>query len=946
MPIRTTTLRVKNTEAKTQLFKVFKDYTNVCSIVNRRIFEMSQKPYKNKFGTIVMDSRTLVVELEKGLDRPLTTEETKALENVFTDFSNALNARDFSNAFTLPIRNKTLKEDDEKSGKKAGEVKTIDSQSLVLCKQTFPSLLPLTTKGSEFDILHGQSGYKYSVFGSILNRLSSWQECDKETNKEYNDLNTQLSEETKHLIDTYGQAQFDALMMWLSDVDMEFNKNPKTLTKFGFNWKFANFFTYTLKPELLKWKENHTHKVPNTGKWLTKDEKHITYSCGKYVIDLLKEFIILWEYEKTILSYKNLGDYIELREKFDRKKDHSSYKDIDIINSPIKLMMGNNYVSITNLQHDVQNGVISLTIGYPKSLKVDNKKSKMVLECSYRRVGRGQHHYLENLVIEETKNEKDAFTGNYKLSFKINGKKERVALLKEPSIRLVILNNKMDFNNPRYSDFDFYIDLTMNVEVKSTHGIDIDALWKYRAALSRAFPEIKSFGNQKTLPKDTVVIPDGMRVMGVDLGLKNPYAWSIYEYDSNGQHKFVAEGLTDSCKDDYYKIYSELGWLCESVRRIISNTKRHVNDGEDLDEGNFKTMLTNLEKLDSNKTFSFDDYKKFVADKIASGVSILDFKKDESWLVRKMFNICRTILLRLKNERFNNHADWRKHFFWIRALESYRKMAMSYYGTLGKQDKENLDGKNQPKFKIVHDVRFKKIYDEIDGLKLDYIKKMTSKLAEIANVNKAAIVVVEELENLRGNKFGDRDKNQLFNLWPVGQVKKFLSDSLEIYGILVGNAFEGNTSQVDANTGEWGYRGKKDEIDQLYLPDDKVVNADVNASKNICLRYLNQHTDSRCLSMYRVDDTYYVPTVCVDDKESKRVSGFLSKQFGGSKIVFEKSGDVLVLSNISLQELKKKKRVVVSNKETWYALDNTFKKWITKDQREGLIEKIKQDHGK
>lgn len=936
MSVRTTTLKVKNTNSKLELFRVFKDYTAVCSHINHLLYEMAQRTFKNKDGNVVITEDQLVKRLETQLDRSLTDSERKALQTVFLDFSNAFNARDFSNAFTLPIREKVLKEDDEKSGKKSGEVKTLDSESLVLCKKTFPNLFPFSVKGMEFDILIGQSGYKYAVFGTIHNRLTSYDECDKACNKEYVELQQEVTGISSLLISTYSQEQFDLLFEWLKEVETRFSRSPEKLSQFSINWKFLSFFKEVLQPSLLAWNSNKSIVVSNKGVWKSKTGTSINYSCGEYVIESLKSFPELWNTKTSILLYNRLGEYIELNERFHLKKEHSSFKEVDLHESPVKLFLGNNYVNINDLQHDVANGMLSITIGYPKSSSKDNKKDKMTLECSYRRTRRGTHHYLEGLVVEETKNEKDKLTGNFKLSFKVNGKRDRVALLKEPSIRLVVRNQNMDVENPKLSDFDFYVDLTMNVEPQVSHGIDEKDLWKYRAEFSKAFPEKKNFGNQKTLTKEEVKIPDGIKVMGVDLGLKNPYAFAVYEYNSSGNHTLVDSGITQPCDDDdYYKQYSEFGYLCENIRRVISNTKRHVNDGEDLEEGLFKAVQTQLGKFSrviGSRTYSFEDYKSFVSDKKKANVTLIHFKNDEEWVVRQWVTLCRKIKIHLTNERFRRFSDWRKHFFWIRGLESYRKMFTSFF---------KLGSASRTKG-FTEVVAFKSVYDEINNLKLDYIKKMTSEVAQVAKKNNVALVVVEELENLRGNKFDDRDKNQLFNLWPVGQIKKFLEDSLALYGILVGNAFEGNTSQVDADTGEWGSRGEKEDIDSLYLSDDKVVNADVNAAKNLCLRYMGKHTDFRTLSLYKVNDNFYVPTISLDEKDSKRVSGFLTKRFGHRDVVFQKSGDVLVLSNTTLQDLKKKSKLENLSKETWYATDNTFSQWITREQRDAYINSIRK----
>jgi IS605 OrfB family transposase len=907
--VKTTSIKVKNTKGKIELFGVFVDYTNTCKYIHRHLYEFSMVEYKDNTGKVVINP-----ELTKQTYK-LTSENEENLKTIFGDFISVKSPRDYANAFTLPLR------------------KDSDSESIKRIKQT-TSILPFLYDGNTYDPLNGQSGYKYAVIGSVHNRMTSFEECSKATNLEYLEIKDQFNTATAELIKLYGQEQFTALNCWIDEI-LKACKDNSRETIFHLNYKFISFFNQYLKEMLNKWNVDNSIIISNDGKWKNKNGENITFSCGKYVVELLKKYNILWKGDKLLLGHDNLGDYLELREKFLRKKEYSSYKDIDIIDSPVKMLLGNNYVKINTIEHNKNNATLNFTIGMPKSKSEDNKKNKLKIECAYKRVNHGKHYYLENLKIENEKNECGESTGNYRFTYSINGKKDRVSLLKEPSIRLVINNRNMDFNNPKYSDFDFYVDLSFNTLVQPCHNIVPPDLYKYRKQLSTSYPEKRGFGNQKIIKdKSTIKIANGTRFIGIDLGIKNPFAYGIYEYSDIGEHQLIKEGLLDNPLRPEDAIIGDFRALCRSIRILILQTKKYYNGDDKLTDEFLNKTTALFKKFNISLNINYIDYIKFIDDKRNNDINFCNIKKDQNWFIRQCITHARQVLIKLTNDR-KSYSDYRKHFYWIKALEEYRKMFSSY----NRSGTVMSDGPRE--------CLCKSIYNRIDNLKTDYLKKLSSDIAEIAKSNNVCMVITEELSSMRGNKFDSKNKNQLFNLWPVGQIKQFIEHSVSVYGILKADVYEGNTSQVHAETGNWGYRGEKEEIDILYLPDDEIINADVNAAKNICLRYLNRHTDMRALSFCRVSDKYYIPHVIVEKKDGGRINGLLSARYGDSKSVFEISNkNYLKKSKITLKELKKKFAVQGTNKETWYAIDNTFGMWMSKAKRDEVVNAVRISHGK
>lgn len=947
--VKTTTAKVKNSQDKLTLFKIYIDLHNVAAKVNRDIATLSGMEYKNSEGEVVLDSPKQITYWEAMHKIEDSNKFKENLQSAYEKFTSASMIRGH-----VPfICRDAITQNDEYA-----------------CYMPLRDcgLLPLRYTGTEYDVLNSSNGYHYATIGAIHDRQSSWIECNKTTNEDYTKLRTQITEVENRIIQKFSNEELSDFKSFLDECKrLESDPAP---CFFNFNGKFVSFYNNNLREALVN------GNPISEGKWTTKSGKEVSYSCDKRVVDILYKYKSLWNSAKSILNDANISgmssekntspawedsDTIptntitELYSLLERKKEYASFKDINLIDSPIKLKLGNNYVGYA-IAHDPDTYTLTFEVGKPKSLTNPDDKKKLKLSCSYKRVGHGTKCYLNDLVVEEQmtvitdKNKVAKHNGNYVFKYKINGKRERTSILREPSIRLVIKNKKMDINNPKLSDFDLYIDLCFNTEVQANHGISEKELFNIRKELSTSFPEIKDLGKQKNIvvEKESVIntVNKPIRVMGIDLGIKNPYAYSIIEFDKSGNHKQITSGLIKFDKNaEISKSYRDLNGVCFSLKKILSATKYYVTEGnKNLLDPRIKGMFNYVNEyftknfpVDSSNTISHEEYVKWIDEHMQrvvdpnGNVELSKFKsKTYNWKFREWTYKLRKIIIKLNKQR-STYSEYCSHFDWIYALESYRKL-MNSFNKVGTESKFNKNRKV---------VNFKKIYDQVNNLKLDYIKKLASSIAETAHANGVCIVVTEKLDSMRGNVMNDKDKNSMFNMWPVGQIKDSIDKAISVYGILNADAEERNTSQVRCETGEWGYRGEREEIDILYFSDKDYVNADVNAAKNICLRYMNQHTDFHALSFYKQSDKYYVPVASIDER--KRERGFLSKQFGSSKLVFELNEENrLVKSKKSIKDIKKKNELKNSKgqKETWYSLDNTFNVWISKDERKAKIETI------
>lgn len=956
---KTTSIKVKNCEDKLKFFKVFKEYVSVASELNKQIFGFSCKNYKDFEGNVVINSDDIINKWSKDYNVEDQDLYKKYLIGTWNEFVKASMVKGFGAYFF---------QDTTKSAKISENFKYLRND----IKQ-----LPFTCDGENYKFLDGTNGYKYSILGSIHERIKSYVECDAVTNQDYLNLKDKINEIENKILEKFSKEELSSFISWLNDC-AELEKDG---CFFSFNYKFISFFNNCLKQTL------STDSPVNFGFWKNKSGKEISYTCDPRIIELLKtKYECLWNKPESIFNDSNITgqkasdvseDYdesskntiIDLYKKLKVKKEYSSFKNIDIINSPIKFKLGENYVKF-KLTHDSVNHTLNFEFGYPGIPNTENNKNKFILPCSYKRFGRGTKCYLNDLVVEselkevKEKSEKEQSekdkkalkqdtkpkfksSGNYILKYKINGKRERVSILKEPSIRLVVKNEKMDFNNPSVYDFDFYVDLCFNTQTNSNHGVDFNSLVKLCREFRSAAPDVKSFGNQKSelstnLDKKSIIdsITSPIRVMGIDLGLKNPYAYSIYEYDNSGNHKLIDSGLPDFNRNpEIRKKYNNFSYICKNIKKVIYFTS-DIFKGDDktrdfiIKRGNYSGIFTIINnyfsKFDTSyKPITFQNYIDWVKNKLNVPLSELKLKTND-WILRTWTISLRNILKSLNKDRYN-YSEYCQNFDWIKALESYRKLCQSFF-SIGVS--ANKKGWNK---KVVF---LKKIYNQIDNLKLDYIKKLSSSVAELAHRHGVSIVVTEELSAMRGDVKDDKDKNRLFSTWPVGQIKNSIKNAIEVYGIFHAVADERNTSQVKCETGEWGYRGEKDDIDKLYFDKNDYVNADVNASKNICLRYLSRHTDYHTLYFYDMDGMYYIPKASVAaDKERKRERGYITKHFGKSKIVFEKDND----GNLKKSDVEFPKESDVKNKKgsRWYSIDNKFNKWMSKEKKKEIVNNIK-----
>lgn len=904
--IKSIAVKVKATESKLQLFNILREYTEVASKLGDQLMTFSGRTLCNTEGEPVLSSPELLAKMAKSVEIPL--EKFKAYaEGFYSDFTSASMARGYA-AFLTQAETKSQNVNAE-ALRKAG-------------------IMPFSYTGPTYDVLAPQGGYKFAVIGSVHNRLSSWIECDATTTKEWKQLKEDLDKARETIIKTYSEKVLTDLDKWLEEVK-EFNFNLGLTAG-----RFLSFFTSSLSASL------KAGSPSEFGTWKTKNGKDVEYSCPKEVVDVLfKKYRSLWDSDAPILASRDFSTYVELYNQFQRKREFASYTSIDLIESPVRLLLGTNYVGLKRdggLVADSTTKTITVTMKYPKSLKGDNSKEWLTVPCTYNRVHKGKRGYFENLVILPEKNEKDNETGNYLFTYSINGKRPRHAIVREPSFRLVVRNQKIDIKNPKITDFDIYLVLALNVEVEPAHAFEPKDLLELRAAMSTAYPEAMDFGRQKSITKERKIDPKApLLVMGVDLGIRNPFSFSIYEYAKNGKHVELKSGVIAKENPVAIDQYKKFRNCCFNIKKLIASTRYYLQGHkETVDESWLRFINEYLAKqIDGYVPYTTEKYMAWL--KKHKDTPINEFKRKENkWIIRDLTFHLRGLLNKMTVERKENN-QFSTHFDWISTQEMFIKVMRSYQMVGVDSTVSKPEGRP-----------YRHMRDRIDNLKKDYMKKLAFLLAELAKENGVAIVVTEKLDGLRGNVYNDRDRNQLFNAWPVGQIKHYFTNALANYGVLHSEADERHSSQTVSDTGFWGYRDE-DDFNVLWWVDKKGnvyhTHADENAARNLALRYMSRHTRQNSLRLVKVTENTYVPASAFKAADGgKRERGFLSCHFETSRPVFEKKGEFLVPSNKTFKEISKSVKNKTPEKMPWFFVDNTFKKLMDKDHRDLLEQQIKE----
>jgi hypothetical protein len=522
------------------------------------------------------------------------------------------------------------------------------------------------------------------------------------------------------------------------------------------------------------------------------------------------------------------------------------------------------------------------------------KKFKFWHKCKKNEKGKLEHDKSINLICFERK------SGN-----------EFYALVREPS--LIFKNDN------------FFIRLNFTILDRNVEVHDYSDLAEL---MNSSLPSCKEKQKYTESAKNIVILEKfsgkSFNMMGVDLGMAAPFAYSVANVKINGSKdtlkknsvRFLDWGTYESQEnEDYRNLLSDQ----VSFGRVVAISKSfslHNEDGLDFSEDTgIQLLIENAKKYFTKHDVLTSKDKKCLFSKNPSKIlkDFIKYHKNNLEIVKKSKGSLIKVLFRYLDLCFNNIKDQRKRSFeiqgyktidgseytWLRCIERMKRCcrSMSYLGL--SNDRKVIETSS--------------LNDYYNNCKDNFLKTICSSIAEKANENNCVIVFVERLEGQ--SSYQTKKENFLSALWSPAKIKKQLKNALSWYNIELVDVNENCTSQRECDSKKFGYRNGR----TLYWEEDGEIyeiDADINAAKNILVNGATRHYD-----LYQINVSNFGR-----NKIGVRMGGALTVRFG-------------TIENAQVFFEEKKKTLDKSEKSDYFYLHSD--KWISQKERSELENEIK-----
>lgn len=439
----------------------------------------------------------------------------------------------------------------------------------------------------------------------------------------------------------------------------------------------------------------------------------------------------------------------------------------------------------------------------------------------------------------------------------------------------------------------FYLRLSMTVEGMRAAEDHIALQYFLSAA---ATGKDTSTDTKETIERFRLVEGRTYRVMGVDLGVRSPYAWAVGESTITGvtnQVRILNSGeMTVSDDSDYtdlYYAFKNLSCLIGQVKQIQKGKGLKADEYEVALIRKAQQFFADYQKAGDRRNLIFHQFSQD-PDPLRTMNQLIKRYENNLETVKTDFSFLPNILLKYLNLQFSLLRDKRRNwlaqnltadqkfdhdFKWLSILEHRKRVcrALSYLGS---------DNSRTAIVMTQHNAA-------LNGCKDNFLKQIASKIVSLAHQNNCCLICLEDLEGY-GKALNQRNENFLTALWSPKRIKAAIINAASWYGIGVTTVSEAQTSQVHYESGRIGYRLGKDLF--FPTPDGQIgsVPSDINAAKNIVRRFFSRHTDLHHIYLKRKEDE---PSVKKQTKPKepkkmkklpveggKRMKGCLIYQFG------------------------------------------------------------------
>jgi IS605 OrfB family transposase len=372
----------------------------------------------------------------------------------------------------------------------------------------------------------------------------------------------------------------------------------------------------------------------------------------------------------------------------------------------------------------------------------------------------------------------------------------------------------------------------------------------------------------------------GMRTLAVDLGLRPLMGCTLYEFQPNAMvHRSFCGGV-DTHNSYHLGDEGDLSFLV-AVQDFVA-TVRHV-----------RRLVSYLRQLDAGRE---PRDTRWVEESCAR--LEVEPAHEPATLYPLVFGLVAEVERRfrvLRRHPARQHGLASEHILWPFAVWDYLRLVRSWHyrrrPPLGPG--ERRDARD-----------FSHMVDYLANLKADVLKKIAARVRVEALARGVHVVLLEDLSSYRMTLARERKENVLLTLWPHRAIVSRIREALAPHGIHVVEVDPRHTSQVDAQTDEFGLcwppNGGFTSHRHLYTIREGAperVDADLNAAHNLQRRFW-----TRCRSVYHLDcrrlDRERRPRwldgaeeVRVPALDSLRVRGALGARLGSPHAVLVPSAD-------------------------------------------------------
>jgi IS605 OrfB family transposase len=727
-------------------------------------------------------------------------------------------------------------------------------------------------------------GEKMGIVANVARMQSSWKECDIARSTSYAEEAAEIERDLSAL-DPVIRKDLQAFVAELSDNDVIKDIDPR----------FRSYLECTIIPRLNGETVEEDHFIGGKG-------EEIPYSLDPKLSEFLGKYPSLWQGDEP-----KILDLVFIAEKVFTHQNHHPHAYFPMMTQEdghrVQYCLGKNYIGYTMVPTgaDLEDTVYSVTkFKEEKTYKFTKGKQVDTLHMSFKR-GREDKEPVEfQIFIKQKYNSNTDNPNPYFKNLKVWSNEEdpnmnlfeferkgRVfrALIKEPSII-------------RNSDGHYEVRLNMTI-ANDAKDEETQALCHY---LSSSLPcalsdKSKSKEEPKNVDRLKILKGNTYKFLGVDFGLRAPFAWAVGESTITGavnQLTILKTGEYSGTDTVMHARYIEQMAYETALGKIIGMAKSTINgstlkrtfarNGFDKKIGP-EELIRAAQQHFSDKLDDFgseerkviyaefvnaslsDLFEKFTSDLTDHGIGM---KERKDYLVNILYrfvraNYCMIVELRkysLSSKSVDTKQDF--EFKWLECIERFKRLkrSMSYFGTGNDRKPITLDAMG----------------DYYNGCKDNFLKVIAASIVKVAVDNGCRVIVLEDLKMSQSSKaMTKREENFMHSLWSPACIQAAVENCAEWYGIPVATVDESQTSKVHFETGAYGYRYGAN-LYYLNAAQDGFLttHADMNAAKNILNKFVTRHASSSQIMIAKAKDLVDPASTRV---KSKRFQGFLTEKF-------------------------------------------------------------------